>query len=249
MSQNPLSQGILTKQDIENKIDSGSLILHASKNQLQACSYDLRIGKIFRDGKKVDSVTVEPGEIISLLTEEELDMPNNIMATVFAINGKSSEGLLVLNPGHIDPGFKGHLTVQALNLRKTRLAIEKEESIFTIIFQHLSNSTTSPYSKNVSKAEKERNFNNSVVEKIPKHIGELMSGKNSPLVTTHNFQKLLMSHWMSYIPMFFSIIGLIIAVAAIVIAIPNQNNTINNPSHSSENLNKLAPQFLGLRKK
>jgi deoxycytidine triphosphate deaminase len=105
MNQNHPSQGILTKQDIENKIDNGSLILHASKNQIQACSYDLRIGTIFRDGNKSqDSVTVEPGEIISLLTEEELKIPNNMMATVFAINGKSSEGLLVLNPGHIDPG-------------------------------------------------------------------------------------------------------------------------------------------------
>ncbi|MDJ0904334.1 MAG: hypothetical protein QNJ55_36690 [Xenococcus sp. MO_188.B8] len=242
MSQNPPSQGILTKQDIENKIDSGSLILHASKNQIQACSYDLRIGTIFRDGNKSnDSVTVEPGEIISLLTEEELKIPNNMMATVFAINGESSKGLLVLNPGHIDPGFEGHLTVQALNLRKTQLAIQKGESIFTIIFQHLSNSTTSPYSKNVPRDERERNFNSSVVEKIPKHIGELMSGENSPLVTKQNFQSLLMKHWMSYIPILLSIIGLIIALIAIIMSIPNQNNIINNTGHSSVNSNKLSP--------
>jgi deoxycytidine triphosphate deaminase len=45
---------IWAKQDIEQAIDRGQLILNSTKNCLQACSYDLRIGTIFRDGQIIN---------------------------------------------------------------------------------------------------------------------------------------------------------------------------------------------------
>ena len=105
--------GILVKQDIEEAMDRGELLANASKQNLRSCSYDLRIGTIFRNGQLINDihpeanlqVIIQPGEIISIFTLEEVILSDDIMATVFAINAQSSRGLLVLNPGHIDPGF------------------------------------------------------------------------------------------------------------------------------------------------
>jgi len=103
---------ILTDKEIEQEIDSRSLILKADKSNIQACSYDMTIGTIFTgDGDKINNAhekakepkVIKPGEIVSFFTEEELDLPDNISATAFAMNSWSSKGLLVLNPGHIDP--------------------------------------------------------------------------------------------------------------------------------------------------
>ncbi len=148
-----MSEGILSKQDIEAKIDSGELVLNAVKANLEACSYDLRIGTIFKNGQIINEnhpdanrqFDIQPGEIINLFTWEEIKLSSKIMATVFARNAESSfKGLLVLNPGHIDPGFQGLITIKAINLGKDPLSIQRGQKILTIIFEEMPNVTTSP---------------------------------------------------------------------------------------------------------
>jgi len=92
-----MSEGILSKQDIEAKIDSGELVLNARKDNLEACSYDLRIGTIFKNGQIINEnhpdanrqFDIQPGEIINLFTWEEIKLSSKIMATVFARNAES----------------------------------------------------------------------------------------------------------------------------------------------------------------
>lgn len=115
--------GILPAGEILEFIKRKELIKDAVEENVQGCSYDLRIGTIFKDGRIIkgeqgagDQVLLEPGEIISLFTLEELLLPNDITATAFAINALSSQGLLVLNPGHVDPGYHGPLTVSFLQM-------------------------------------------------------------------------------------------------------------------------------------
>ena len=152
-----MATGIFSKQDIESSIDRGELILNAVKSNLQACSYDLRIGTIFKEGQIINEnhpdsnkqFNIKPGEIINLFTWEEVKLSSNIMATVFPRNTESlGKGLLVLNPGHIDPGFEGPISIKAINLRKDPLSIQRGQKILTIIFEEMPNSTTSPYKKN-----------------------------------------------------------------------------------------------------
>jgi deoxycytidine triphosphate deaminase len=101
------------------------------------------IGTIFREdqilraegGRANERIIIEPGEIVSVLTLEELNLPGDVAATAFAINSQSREGLMVLNPGHVDPGFRGPLSVKAINLRKVPLSIAGGDKIFTVIFE------------------------------------------------------------------------------------------------------------------
>ena len=117
-----------------------------SDENFQPCSYDLRIGTIYKNEKIVSAshpessvyfVKVKPSEIITLLTLEEVNMPQDCCGTVFAINSHSSSGLLILNPGHIDPGYKGPISICAINLSKKPIKLRLKDSIFTIILEKL----------------------------------------------------------------------------------------------------------------
>jgi len=126
---------ILLKNKIKTLANDANVRLlgpHFLEDSFQGCSYDLRIGSAFI-GKKIISkdhnvekwwttskkweISVEPSEIITILTLEEISLPNYISATVFAMNSFSSTGFLILNPGHIDPGYKGPVSICAINLR------------------------------------------------------------------------------------------------------------------------------------
>lgn len=223
-----MAVGILSKQDISQEIDLGALIHNADKNRIQACSYDMRIGTVFKDGQVVNAshtdahkqFIVQPGEIISLFTEEELDLPADIEATAFAMNEQSSRGLLVLNPGHVDPGFKGPLTVMALNLRRVPLAIGRGAPIFTVIFERLPISSTSPYASNVSRDEREREYNEKNVEQAPKSLTELVVvGRNAPFPTRQEVREMIQNHWMSWLTLIFTFIAALTGVLAVVLAI------------------------------
>ena len=156
--------GILCKSDISKLIASSNLIADYEKSCLQSCSYDLRIGTIFRDGQVInethsrsqEQIIIEPGEIVRVLTLERLKLPKDIAGTAFAINSQSREGLMVLNPGHVDPGFEGPLSVKAINLRKVSLPISREDKIFTVIFEKIANMTEG-YGPNVSKKIEKKN--------------------------------------------------------------------------------------------
>lgn len=140
----------LLKAEIKQLAEDGSIKILGDAfkaENLQSCSYDLRVGTVFK-GKKIynDSnttdqnklVAVKPSEIITILTLEEVKLPRNILGTVFAINKLSSAGFLILNPGHIDPGYQGPISICAINLSNETKWLEIGESpIFTILFDKL----------------------------------------------------------------------------------------------------------------
>jgi deoxycytidine triphosphate deaminase len=235
--------GVLNKQDIEDEINNGQLILNASRDQIQPCSYDMRIGTIFRDGKIIkDSnaqIIVQPGEIISIFTLEELDLPKDIMATAFAINEQSSRGLLILNPGHVDPGFKGPLTVQALNLRKVPLALTQGGDIFTVIFQRLTHSTTSPYGENIPRDKREREYNERNVELAPRSLSQLVVlGQDSPFPTRQEVKEIVLSHWMSWLTLILTFIAALTGILAVILANISSNQNMNNQSQDPAKINQ-----------
>lgn len=73
-----------------------------------------------------------------MLSLEVVKIPKSLIGTVFAINGMSSQGLLILNPGHIDPGFIGPISICAINLSKESFKLSLGQSIFTLVLNELS---------------------------------------------------------------------------------------------------------------
>lgn len=216
---------ILTYDDIVEELRQGRLITNGIVANVEACSYDLRVGTIFREGLPINGVQgqaiLQPGDIVSFFTLEELDLPPNVTATAFAINAMSSQGILVLNPGHIDPGFKGPLTVRAINLRATSKPIDLGTKIFTVVFERLATPTSRPYPAIPdTRQERENKFNEMDFSQNPRSVSRLvMLGKDKPLMTGDEVDRRIRDHWTTKLTVIGTVVGIIIALIATVFTI------------------------------
>lgn len=159
---------VLGKPSLTRLIERENLIDDYSLDNIKSASYDLRIGAIYK-GKKIYSenynsnktrIEIKPSEIITLLTFEAVKIPNDCCGTVFAINKMSSKGFLILNPGHIDPGFYGPISICAINLSNKSIFLERKQSIFTLIINKLDEKLNDGdiYNRNTYKSSDRKKF-------------------------------------------------------------------------------------------
>jgi len=136
---------VLNKNELTRLINNNNLIDDYLVQNIKSASYDLRIGTIYK-GKSIYSesydltesrIEIKPSEIVTLLTFEAVKIPNDCCGTVFALNSMSSSGFLILNPGHIDPGYYGPISVCAINLSNNSIFLEHKQSIFTLVMNKL----------------------------------------------------------------------------------------------------------------
>jgi deoxycytidine triphosphate deaminase len=119
-----------------------------AESPIQACSVDLHIGKIFIPGKSgkdegsqdspLDLHTLESGQTAVVSTLEDLCLPHDISAIGFPPNRISVQGILMTNPGHIDPGYSGPMRFTIINMGKTHFVLRREDPIVTLLFMKLS---------------------------------------------------------------------------------------------------------------
>ena len=121
-------------------------------NQLQPCSYDLRLGRDLKTirGKTINlnegDYTLKPNEFILGSTFEHVSIPNTISAFV---DGKSSLGRLGIavhiTAGFIDSGFNGNITLEIKNNSDKQFKLSKNMLIGQIIFFELKSECMRPY--------------------------------------------------------------------------------------------------------
>jgi dCTP deaminase len=99
---------------------------------VQPASLDLHVGKIYVPEVNSEdfggtknpkpNCVLEPGHTAVVETKESLKLPPNIAAIGFPPSHVSAQGLLTTNPGHVDPGYVGHLSLTIINAPVTRAA-------------------------------------------------------------------------------------------------------------------------------
>lgn len=100
----------------------------------------LRFARRQAGGQVLDrepTVTLDPGQMIFVITHEDILMPRDVVGTVYSRNSLALKGILALNAGHIDPGFEGPIVIRLINLRANAWTLTLGEPIFTIVFQSL----------------------------------------------------------------------------------------------------------------
>jgi deoxycytidine triphosphate deaminase len=145
---------ILNADQIRGHIRQGELITDPRLNdsgvpQVERASYDLRAGivvwkdtsspqlKILRFSSIASDqpvVTLSPGQMLFVITHEELNMPANVCGTVYSRNKLQKENILALNAGHVDPGYQGPIIIRLINLSKVEWALTLGEPVFTVVF-------------------------------------------------------------------------------------------------------------------
>ncbi|MGA2602976.1 MAG: hypothetical protein ABSG14_01980 [Verrucomicrobiia bacterium] len=153
--------GTLNKSEIERHLQKDELLKFARKREdgsfdLEPASYDLMAGiavwkEPVGDGGKSEvqsvrfdptrpfaeqpTVTLQPGQMMFVITREEFQLPANLCGLVLSRNKLAREGILALNAGHVDPGFRGPIVIRLINLRSTPWTLTLGEPIFTAVFQ------------------------------------------------------------------------------------------------------------------
>jgi len=155
--------GVLNRSELERRIECGELILCPRRKSdgsldLQPASYDLSAGRAVwkEEGSRTSAaqisekvfnpdlvfanqpfVVLQPGQMVSVITREEIRMPLDLCGTVYSKNGLALNGIFAFNAGHVDPGFEGPIVIRLINLRATSWTLTLGDRIFTIVFQTL----------------------------------------------------------------------------------------------------------------
>lgn len=94
----------------------------------------------------VDLFRIEPGEFILGSTVERVEIPADLCARVEGKSSLGRLGLLVhLTAGYIDPGFKGKITLEIVNLNERAIILRPGLSICQLSLIQLSSPAEAPY--------------------------------------------------------------------------------------------------------
>lgn len=162
---------VLERTEIEAGIRAGQFITNPRVVDeqfvdLQAASYDLTAGvAVWRDNGegRVDGVThevrfrnpadrmdhqqtveLQPGQMMSIITREELVVPPDVCATVYSKNTVALKGIFAFNAGHVDPGYRGPIILRVLNLRRTKFTLTMGQPVFLVVFERLKAASSFP---------------------------------------------------------------------------------------------------------
>jgi deoxycytidine triphosphate deaminase len=145
---------ILNKVRIRELVAQLGLIRNPQRIQggqvaLEAASYDLRAGTVlwrergsndvkierFDENKEPQPVvTLQSGQMVFVITHEELALPGYICGTVYSRNRLQKENILALNAGHIDPGYDGPIIIRLINLGAQAWPLQLGDAVFTVVF-------------------------------------------------------------------------------------------------------------------
>jgi len=116
-------------------------------SSIQPCSVDLHIGEVFLPGEASEAtpgtlkprteVTLATGQTAVIVTGETLNFPNNWAAYGFPPSHVSARGLLMTNPGHIDPGYHGSLRFTVINMSAEPFPLRTGDAIVTLLIDKL----------------------------------------------------------------------------------------------------------------
>jgi dCTP deaminase len=167
---------VLSDRSIREEIEAGRLVIDPwEERYLQPASVDLRLGDralVFRnhresltDVKKDMTILTEeeeigelkpfvlhPGEFVLGATHERVEIPGDVVGR---LDGKSSLGRLGLivhsTAGFVDPGFKGHLTLELTNISNLPITLYAMMPVSQISFMRLTTPANKPYGGGDSK--------------------------------------------------------------------------------------------------
>lgn len=114
---------------------------------VQPSSIDLHINSIFEPGNErfelggeknpFSQYFLKPGKTVMVETKEVIKMPPYLAGIGFPPSKIAVRGILMTNPGHIDPGYEGKLSFTLINMGKDIYPLRMGDKIFSILIFHL----------------------------------------------------------------------------------------------------------------
>ncbi len=154
---------ILSDKTIKSMLDSKQLVARPlCEESLQSASLDCRLGDHFlrfKNKKKMISLSdnndyediraknmiIEPHSFLLATTMEYIELPHNITSFVEGRSSVGRIGLFIQNAGWIDPGFKGHITLELYNATALPIQLTAGRRICQLVFCKMDQSSQTPY--------------------------------------------------------------------------------------------------------
>jgi len=139
--------------EIAARMAKGELVKGGVASNLGPACYELRMGSVYYDltegDKRIDAtasgtVLIKPGHRVVLITEEELVIPDDVIARVTSKGSLFSVGLSPVST-YADPGFAGNMGIVTQNLSEKFIELPIGESIAKVDFSMLTGKAKSPY--------------------------------------------------------------------------------------------------------
>ncbi|AMG59514.2 hypothetical protein AL522_18780 [Pantoea vagans] len=142
---------MLADKEIKELIKKGKIFDQATvvnnKFDVHSSTIDLSICEIYVPETKELDVSVEDhilraGETVIIVLNEVFRLDKEVGGILFPRNSLSKRGIIMTNPGHIDPGYKGKLTIYLVNMSKKPVSLIVNEKIARLILFKTSSPTT-----------------------------------------------------------------------------------------------------------
>ena len=82
--------------------------------------------------KENQIINIDPGQFAALITEEELDIPDEYLGLITIRFTYKSKGLVNISGFHVDPGFQGRLVFSVYNAGPSTVTLRRGEKIFSL---------------------------------------------------------------------------------------------------------------------
>jgi deoxycytidine triphosphate deaminase len=143
---------ILNDSEIARRIAGEALIQCHDADQVRNCGYSLRAGRVFHsgDGKELllnhphegkQGITWQlgPTETLVVMTRERVKMPADLCAFYTPLHRMATQGIMLLNPAVVEPGYEGPLSCFLVNFSSQAVQIHQDQPISKIVFHKLEN--------------------------------------------------------------------------------------------------------------
>ena len=144
--------GVLSDAQIKRLVEAGDLTIDPFDETLvQPATYDLRLGSnilagplsaditgaVIRLSDRSPSYNIQPGQMVSVISAERLHLPLSICGRFGIRSSFSRLGLDDFGGIQLDPGFKGHLILNLLDVGPEPITLSLGTPLFTVEFQTL----------------------------------------------------------------------------------------------------------------
>lgn len=152
---------VLSGRQIRDLVKNNKLGIEPFEETLiQPATYDLRLGnKILASPLSVDklgvvieltrdkpSYDIQSGQMVGILSLEKLYLPLNICGRFGIRSAIARKGINAFGGVQLDPGFRGRLTMNLLNVGPEPVTLTLQETIFSVEFARLEEEAEVSYS-------------------------------------------------------------------------------------------------------
>lgn len=152
---------VLTERELKEAVRTGQLIVDGKESSVEGLKYDFALGSRMLFGGKApintnnlteqerSNLVVRPGELVYVMSEEQLDLPLDVKADLSLKRKISHLGIQVLGGSSVDPGYRGRLVFALYNLSTRPFPLQPGRKLIAAQFYRLGESETPPSNSRV----------------------------------------------------------------------------------------------------